>query len=364
MIYHEDVEKLSDRMCHQCHKSGWSSRLLSQECFHFVIASPDKWGRPTDLDILESKSHVLHGIIHSNGNGHLLSMKSGDDGVGISELKKLWERICRSVHARSLLAISSEDYYGDMFEFRLLCAIAYGPDWADPMGYKVHIQKESLKAQYDKSVDCLQKIKLDSPHMIKYNHIASTYNVTGQTLGDLFCKLMDARRNETNITFLTFADVIKIIKNQNPTKYISLSLKVVDHMKKGKTEGEDPSFTARELHEVFPGSMLNEVLAHIHNTTVGNSLVRRLRVRSAYSYYIEDPANVQLGPNQVMEDLKEVYNHISSLDQCKEDLRTILQHKILVRTYKHEDYNVGDAFNYICEYEADNVEEFFWFSFG
>ncbi|KAK1349775.1 hypothetical protein POM88_054782 [Heracleum sosnowskyi] len=74
--------------------------------YHIIIPSDDNLNRPDDNlnrplkgDFLANRNHLLHGLIHYNGYGHLLSINnsinnSDDDD---SNLLDLWDRLCTTL---------------------------------------------------------------------------------------------------------------------------------------------------------------------------------------------------------------------------------------------------------------------------
>jgi hypothetical protein len=50
-----------------------------------------------------SRGHLLHGIVHLNGYGHLVGLhgfEGGSDFVSGHQIMDLWDRICSSLHVR------------------------------------------------------------------------------------------------------------------------------------------------------------------------------------------------------------------------------------------------------------------------
>jgi hypothetical protein len=50
-----------------------------------------------------SRGHLLHGVVHLNGYGHLVALhglEGGSDFVSGHQIMDLWDRICSALHVR------------------------------------------------------------------------------------------------------------------------------------------------------------------------------------------------------------------------------------------------------------------------
>lgn len=59
-------------------------------------------------NIMEGEGHLMHGVFHANGFGHLLQINTGHDKgsdavLTGSQIMDLWHRICTALGARSVL---------------------------------------------------------------------------------------------------------------------------------------------------------------------------------------------------------------------------------------------------------------------
>lgn len=83
---------------------GWGHHFVSKRRYHIIIPSRDNWNKPLKGDFLANRNHLLHGLIHCNGYGHLLSINSLDDDDSNSlqgnDLMELWDRICTTLQTR------------------------------------------------------------------------------------------------------------------------------------------------------------------------------------------------------------------------------------------------------------------------
>jgi len=76
---------------------------VSKRRYHFIIPREGERAKPMSGDILELDTHLLHGMIHCNGFGHLLCINGNEEGtrsIRAEELMDLWDRICAILRAR------------------------------------------------------------------------------------------------------------------------------------------------------------------------------------------------------------------------------------------------------------------------
>ncbi|KAH9615034.1 hypothetical protein KSS87_003880 [Heliosperma pusillum] len=100
----EENVKFSDQpFCDQCRCSGWSHHYMSKRKYHIIIPMDTEWNKPLNSDVFDIQTHLLHGVIHCNGFGHLLcinGIEGGSKYVRGGEIMDLWDRICTNLHAR------------------------------------------------------------------------------------------------------------------------------------------------------------------------------------------------------------------------------------------------------------------------
>lgn len=111
--------------------AGWGHHPVSCSRFHFILPSADS---ATVLDTderhcpsceaacpvvssecpqcgadlrrssaLEVQSHLLHGVLHSNGYGHLMRINGRERGSSVlsgTQLMDFWDRLCMLLKAR------------------------------------------------------------------------------------------------------------------------------------------------------------------------------------------------------------------------------------------------------------------------
>ncbi|POO03425.1 Autoimmune regulator [Trema orientale] len=86
---------------------------------------------------LENTTHLLHGVIHSNGYGHLLRVNGREGGSRIlsgCHIMDFWDRLCKTLGARKVSVMDVSKKYG--LEYRLLHSITKGHPWYGNWGYE------------------------------------------------------------------------------------------------------------------------------------------------------------------------------------------------------------------------------------
>ncbi|KAJ8563148.1 hypothetical protein K7X08_031600 [Anisodus acutangulus] len=169
-VIEEDVARCRSVYCDQCRVVGWSSHPVCAKRFHFVIkADGNSIGgynkscagcgealhlsesrckscnhvmTPEDVEDwmyrqLEDTNHLLHGVIHANGYGHLLRVNGREGGSRVlsgSHIMNFWDRLCKVLGARKISVMDVSKKYG--LELRLLHAITKGRPWYGEWGYQ------------------------------------------------------------------------------------------------------------------------------------------------------------------------------------------------------------------------------------
>jgi hypothetical protein len=77
-----------------------------------------------------SKTHLLHGVFHMNGFGHLCRVNGREGGSSMysgTELMRVWDELCCVLRARK---VSVEDVSNKLtMELRILLPLSYGKTW-------------------------------------------------------------------------------------------------------------------------------------------------------------------------------------------------------------------------------------------
>ncbi|CAN6475385.1 unnamed protein product [Victoria cruziana] len=169
-VVEEDVLMSRSVYCDHCRVVGWSSHPVCNTRYHFIIRSDSSSldGYPqtctgcgsflpsldsrckscrhqitaNDLEDwaylqLDNPTHLLHGVVHSNGYGHLLRVNGREGGSKLlsgREIMDFWDRLCNTLRVRKVSVMDVSKKYG--LEFRLLNAVAEGRPWYGNWGYE------------------------------------------------------------------------------------------------------------------------------------------------------------------------------------------------------------------------------------
>jgi hypothetical protein len=101
------------------YSSGWGQHMICNKKYHFLLPSKETGaaylnceangaGPPNDKDsnLVESQGHLMHGVFHSNGFGHLLRVNGVEMGSDLAghHILDFWDRLCIGLRARWISA--------------------------------------------------------------------------------------------------------------------------------------------------------------------------------------------------------------------------------------------------------------------
>ncbi|KAJ1403946.1 Zinc finger, PHD-type [Sesbania bispinosa] len=251
-VVEEDVARSRSVYCDQCRVFGWSGHPVCGKRYHFIIkadgSSIGGYHKPcmccgdilhlseskckscnhvtTTDDVedwvyhqLESTTHLLHGVVHANGYGHLLRVNGREGGsrfLSGCHIMDFWDRLCKTLGVRKVSVMDVSKKYG--LEYRLLHAIMKGHPWYGDWGYKFGSGSYCLTQEaYTSAVESLSNLPLSvfhsqeqQPHsrvqdMISYYQSLSEHELVN--IRDLFCFLMglihDARKTASKVDDIT-----------------------------------------------------------------------------------------------------------------------------------------------------------------
>jgi len=99
--------------------TGWGNHLICNKKYHFVLPSKEVLGRCRNCEgccdaiarmnngkskLIELQGHMMHGVFHSNGFGHLLCVNGLEMGSNLAgyQIMDFWNRLCKGLQARSI----------------------------------------------------------------------------------------------------------------------------------------------------------------------------------------------------------------------------------------------------------------------
>ncbi|XP_011038253.1 PREDICTED: PHD finger protein MALE MEIOCYTE DEATH 1 [Populus euphratica] len=159
----EDVKESVRPFCDLCRCNGWSHNSVSKRKYHMIIPVDSEWSQKLEDGVCDLQTHLLHGLIHCNGFGHLLCINGREGGSKYlcgREIMDLWDRICASLRTRK---ITVEDVSKKRsMDLRLLYGIAYGHPWFGRWGYKFcHGSFGVTEPIYFRAIEILSTMELE-----------------------------------------------------------------------------------------------------------------------------------------------------------------------------------------------------------
>ncbi|KAJ0042424.1 hypothetical protein Pint_18264 [Pistacia integerrima] len=150
--------------CDHCKCTGWSNHFVSKRKYHVIIPNDYHWNKHLKDDVFGVHNHLLHGLIHCNGFGHLLCINGIEGGCKYlcgREIMDLWDRICTILQARK---ITVEDGSKKKFmDLRLLHGVAYGHPWFGRWGYRFYRGSFGVaEHNYNRAIEILSSLELDN----------------------------------------------------------------------------------------------------------------------------------------------------------------------------------------------------------
>ncbi|KAG6392692.1 hypothetical protein SASPL_146916 [Salvia splendens] len=159
----EKVEDSDRPFCDYCRSVGWSHHFVSKRKYHLIIPANEEWDDPIDEGVFDLQTHLLHGLIHCNGFGHLIcinGIEGGSKFICGREIMDLWDRICMTLSVRQ---VTVEDLSKrQKMELRLLHGVSYGHSWFGKWGYRFCHGSFGVKEHnYECAINLLSSLELD-----------------------------------------------------------------------------------------------------------------------------------------------------------------------------------------------------------
>ncbi|KAG7556068.1 Zinc finger FYVE/PHD-type [Arabidopsis suecica] len=405
-VVEEPIEAYLNLRCNHCQYVGWGNQMICNKKYHFVIPSKETMAAFLKLEgggytfpekeslshLVELQGHVLHGLFHSNGFGHLLSVNGIETGSDLTghQVMDLWDRLCTGLKARKIGLNDASHKKG--MELRLLHGVAKGEPWFGRWGYRFGSGTYGVTQKiYEKALESVRNIPLCllNHHLTSLNRetpiLLSKYQSLSTepliTLSDLFRFMLNlhSRLPRDNYMNNSRNQIISIDSTncrwsqkriQMAIKVVIESLKRVEYRWISRQEVRD---AARNY--IGDTGLLDFVLKSLGNQVVGNYLVRRSLnpVKKVLEYCLEDISNLLPSSNnelitlqnqnsmgkmatnghnkitrgQVMKDMFYFYKHIlmdykgvlgpigSILNQIGMASRAILDAKYFIKEYHY-----------------------------
>ncbi|KAI4990188.1 hypothetical protein ZWY2020_038551 [Hordeum vulgare] len=364
-VVEEEVAASPHRQCHLCRVIGWGRHLICSKRFHFVLPKRESSVETDGLcygiggaekaskGTATSRGHLLHGIVHLNGYGHLVGLhgfEGGSDFVSGHQIMDLWDRICSALHVRRVSLVDTARK-GHMV-LRLLHGVAYGDTWFGRWGYRYGRPSYGVALQsYQQSLHALQSIPLCVlvPHLSCFSQelplVVTKYQaISGHkllNLGDLLRFMLELRTRlpATSVTAMDYRGIMSDASCRWSAKRVDMAARaVVDALRRSEAPAARwvTRQEVRDAARTYIGDtgLLDFVLKSLGNHIVGNYVVRRAMnpVTKVLEYCLEDvssvlPAAVGAGAGvpaghgkmrvrfhltraQLMRDLVHLYRHV------------------------------------------------------
>ncbi|CDP05546.1 unnamed protein product [Coffea canephora] len=193
LFLQEFAEKFEDNAV-----PGWGHHFVSKRKYHLIIPEVDYWKKPLKDNFLDVRTHILYGLIHCNGYGHLIcinGVKAPSNFLSETDAMNLWDRICSTLCTRKVSV-------RDEINLRLLYVVGYGQSWYGKWGYKFsHGTFGVRKGKYESAVEYLRSLNLDK--------IISDFK--NKSRGGRIKQIINKYRGVVDIPLITLSDLLKFM---------------------------------------------------------------------------------------------------------------------------------------------------------
>ncbi|CDY17644.1 BnaA06g34630D [Brassica napus] len=294
-------------LCDVCRCVGWGHHYVTKRKYHLIIPTVDKWKEPLTRETIKASNHLMHGVIHCNGFGHLLCINT--DGAfryfSGDQIMHLWDRLCSTLHTRKI-SLDDISRKGSM-DLRLLHGVAYGRPWFGKWDYMFsHGSFGIRKEQYSRAICILSSMEVDKikedfsgtrkERLIKMiiNFYRESSKTPLVTLSELL-QFMLAFASKAPVERTTAMSLVTISSHHVSNQYNSF-----DAMARGEdarwpakrlsnaaqavlkvfNERNNSVITRQELREAVRGSigdtgLIDFLLKHIDKVLIGDQIVQR-----------------------------------------------------------------------------------------
>ncbi|XP_073286198.1 PHD finger protein MALE STERILITY 1 [Primulina huaijiensis] len=301
-VVEEPVELSIELHCKHCHYIGWGHHMICNKKYHFVLPSKD-----TNVIELQGESHCMHGVFHSNGFGHLLSIKGLETGSDVPghQIMELWDRLSCNLRARKVSLKDVAQKKG--MDLRLLHAVAYSKTWFGRWGYKYgrgtfgvtqEMYQNALKEIRSIPLSLLAQIlgvescKTETKIILARYQVLSGHSLA--TLGDLFNFMIEikSRLPRESSKDSNYPGIMSDSSCRWSPKRVEMAIHVVVEALKGAEFRWVSRQHLRDVARTYIGDtgLLDFVLKSLGNHIVGKYFVRRCLnpVTKVLEYCLED----------------------------------------------------------------------------
>ncbi|KAI9169529.1 hypothetical protein LWI28_013653 [Acer negundo] len=295
-------------------------------------------------NLVELQGHIMHGVFHSNGFGHLLCLNGVETGSDLTgqHLMHFWDRLCTGLRARKVSLYDISRKRG--MELRLLHAVAYGEPWFGRWGYKFGRGSFGVtQPMYQKAIEAIQA----TPLCLLINHIIGTSNqeitlifsryqtlsdYSLVTLGDLFHFLLELkpRLPKENCIGTYNPGVLVETTCRWSAKRVDMATRViVEALKRAESRWVSRQ-EVRDVARAYIGDtgLLDFVLKSLGNHIVGKYLVRRSLnpVTKVLEYSLEDISNIFPDQDLLLSNSKMKTRYKITGIQLMKDMRNLFKY--------------------------------------
>ncbi|XP_010278538.1 PREDICTED: PHD finger protein MALE MEIOCYTE DEATH 1-like [Nelumbo nucifera] len=213
----ESVKHSLHPFCDHCRCVGWSHHFVSKRRYHMIIPEDAEWSKPLEGNVFDLHTHLLHGLIHCNGFGHLLCLNGVEGGSKYlcgREIMDLWDRICTTLRARKITVVDTSKKRS--MDLRLLYGVAYGHTWFGRWGYRFCRGSFGVtEEQYNDALEILSSLNLDH---IMDEFVSTSYHKN-------IMRIIRSYRDVSETQLITLRDLFRFmlaLKSRPPVQRKSL----------------------------------------------------------------------------------------------------------------------------------------------
>ncbi|TVU45355.1 hypothetical protein EJB05_04868, partial [Eragrostis curvula] len=299
-------------LCDLCRCAGWSHHWVSKRKFHFIIPKTVDWDHPSVANTLLRRSdHLLHGLIHSNGFGHLVTIRGRDGGSTVlsgCQIMDIWDRLCAALRVRAVSVVDLTRKHA--VDLRLLHGVALGKTWFTRWGYCLAKGCFSVSTStYAAALEALAALPVDYLRSRHVRRVVTIYRRLSNkpliTVREFLCCLLDWKHREPPLSpppantcprlpfslpepcvmkrlrepYQRFEDVIDLLDCRWSKKRLLNAAEVV--VGKLLEHADGPKMTRQEVRDAARGAigdtgLLDFVIKSLSNTIVGSCIVHRV----------------------------------------------------------------------------------------